>query len=144
MGGSDPTIPADTLADDSDVLPSLAAVAELVPEESTRHLIRTSLARGATPDGVTKGVTAWLVRIIDWRAAGIPSGRLGTQGQSLLADAVRVWVDVVDRSRQPPSRPTGTTHLHRGPHPRPPPVPVGTRTVEARPLACPPDPADDR
>lgn len=118
---------APTQLDEAEVVPTLPQLAAVIPLASTRHLIAQQLARGASPDGATGAVSAWLGAVIDWREAGVPSGQLGPAGSAQLRDAVRVLVDSIDRGRRPPVRP------------RPPPPPR-VRTAEV--IACPPDPAD--
>lgn len=120
MSGRDPTILDPTQVEDFETVPTLPQLAAAIPLQSTRALINVQLGRGATADGVTGAVSHWLTEAIDWRDAGVPSGRLGPAGIGLLQHAIRVLVDGVERSRRPPPRSKSATP--RPTVPRPPPV----------------------
>lgn len=125
-----------TSVDDQEVVPSLPQIALAIPLVSTRALVAQQLGRGHTADAVTGSVAAWLAHVVDWRTAGVPSGRLGTTGEATLRAAVRVLVDAVERDRQPPP-------VHRSPTPRPTrPAPVAR--VEVERIALEPDPSEER
>lgn len=133
---TDPTIPSQTLpSEDSDRPPPLALLAAVIPRDSVRHLITTQLSEGASADGATKAVAAWLSLAIDWRELGVPSGHLGLRGQAMLLAACRVLVDTVALGRR-------ARTAQRVPPRRLPPDAPPVRSVT--PLECPPDPADER
>lgn len=134
---SDPTIPSQTLpSEDADRPPPLALLASVIPRDSVRHLVTAQLSEGASADGATKALAAWLALAIDWRELGVPSGQLGPRGQATLLAACRVLVDTVALARR------ARTTSPRVPPRRLPPDAPPVRTVD--PLECPPDPADDR
>lgn len=133
MSGRDPTILDPTQVDEFETVPTLPQLAAAIPLQSTRALINAQLGRGATADGVTGAVSHWLAEAIDWRDAGVPSGRLGPAGLGLLQHAIRVLVDGVERSRRPPPRSRSVTPRPSTPRP----APVGR--VDEPPVAMPDD-----